>query len=201
MHFCFMDIVKYTRDSAFQRIKASYIDEKSVTLSPDDIIRKDRMIHVWGLRINNKYSRQQSIQIIMKNYSISQATAYRDYTLSMQLFGDIDQVNVAAERMVLAEGYWNLYQMALKKGNEETARKCLDSYKSLYNFNDTTQKVDPKKLEASVYKMVLPRGASKLIHAMFETGIADFNSLGAEDVEFKEVNDDEDDEIIEDDAE
>lgn len=195
MHFCFMDIVKYTRDSAFQRIKSWYIDEKSVILSEEDIIRKDRMIHVWGLRLNNKYSRQQAIQIIMKNHGIAQATAYRDYTLSMQLFGDLDEVNLAAERMVLAEGYWNLYQMALKKGNEETARKCLDSYKSLYNFNDTTQKVDPKKLEASVYKMVLPRGASKLINLMFESGVVDFNSLGAEDVEFQPVSEIDEEEL------
>lgn len=113
----------------------------------------------------------------------------------MQLFGDLDEVNLAAERMVLAEGYWNLYQMALKKGNEETARKCLDSYKSLYNFNDTTQKVDPKKLEASVYKMVLPRGASKLINLMFESGVVDFNSLGAEDVEFQPVSEIDEEEL------
>jgi hypothetical protein len=191
-----MDMVKYTRDGTFQRIKSWYIDEDSVELSAEDEKRKNRMIHLWGLRINNKYSRQQAIQIVMKNHGISQSTAYRDYLLSMQLFGDLDGVNLAAERIVLAESYWNLYQSAVKKGNEQTARKCLDSYKSLFNFNDTAQKVDPKKLEASVYKLVLPRGANKLINLMFDSGVADFNSLGAEDVDFKES--DENIEAIED---
>lgn len=186
-----MDIVKYTRDNTFQRIKAWYIDENSVTLSDEDIKKKDRMVHIWSLRLNNKYSRHQCIQIAMRDHKISQATAYRDYVLSQELFGDIDSVNIAAERMVLAESYWNLYQMALKKGNEESARKALDSYKSLYNFGDTEQKVDPKKLEASVYKLVLPRGTSKLLNQMFETGSVDFNSLNYEDAEWKDVDENE----------
>lgn len=189
-----MDIVKYTKDNAFQRIKAWYIDENSVTLNDDDVKKKDRMVHIWSLRLNNKYSRNQVIQIAMRDHKVSQATAYRDYVLSQQLFGDIDNINIAAERMVLAESYWNLYQMALKKGQEETARKCLDSYKSLYNFLDTTQKVDPKKLEASNYVLKLPRNANKLITKMLTEGVVDFNSLGAEDVEFKEVIDNEEDE-------
>lgn len=189
-----MELVKYTRDNAFQRIKAWYIDENSVILSEQENQKKDRMIHIWGLRLNQKYSKNQVIQIVMRDYGISQATAYRDYVLSQQLFGDIDNVNIAAERMVLAESYWNLYQMALKKGNEETARKCLDSYKSLYNFLDTSQKVDPKKLESSVYILKLPRNTNKLITKMLSSGVVDFNSLGAEDVDFKEVIDNEEEE-------
>lgn len=188
-----MDIVKYTKDNAFQRIKAWYIDENSVTLSDEDVKKKDRMIHIWSLRLNNKYSRNQVIQITIRDHKVSQATAYRDYVLAQQLFGDIDNVNIAAERMVLAESYWNLYQMALKKGQEETARKCLDSYKSLYNFLDTTQKVDPKKLEASNYVLKLPRNANKLITKMLTDGVVDFNALGAEDVEFQEVKDNDED--------
>ena len=182
-----MDIVKYTRDSSFQRIKAWYIDETSVILSDKEIKKKDRLMHLWSLRTNNKYSRHQVVQIAMRDYKISQPKAYRDYVLSQHLFGEIDSTNVAAERMVLSEAYWNLYQMALKKGNEESARKALDSYKSLYNFGDTEQKVDPKKLEASVYKLVLPRGSGKLLTQMFESGSVDFNSLNYEDAEWKDV--------------
>ncbi|MGYP000054400464 len=182
-----MELVKYTKDNAFQRIKAWYIDENSVILSDLENEKKDRMIHIWSLRLNNKYSKNQVIQIVMRDHKVSQATAYRDYVLSQQLFGELDNVNIAAERMVLAESYWNLYQMALKKGNEDGARKALDSYKSLYNFHDTAQKVDPKKLEASNYILKLPRNANKLITKMLSAGIVDFNSLGAEDVEFKEI--------------
>lgn len=188
-----MDIVKFTKDSIFQKIKAWYIDESSVDLTPKELERKERLEHVWSLRKNNKYSPAQAVQILKKNHPISMSTAYRDYAMAMNIFGDLDQVNIAAERMILAESYWNLYQMALKKGNEETARKCLDSYKSLFNFADTEQKIDPKKLEASVYKLNLPRGAKNMLEAMFQTGVADFNNITAQDVSWKEVDNNEED--------
>lgn len=188
-----MDIVKYTRDSSFQRIKAWYINEDSVKLTPDEIQKKDRLVHLWSLRLNNKYSKHQVIQIAIRDHKVSQSTAYRDYVLSQQLFGDIDATNVAAERMVLAEAYWNLYQMALKKGNDESARKALDSYKSLFDFGDKGPQIDPKKLEASVYKLNLPRGASKMLDAMFETGVVDFNALDYSDAEWSSVEENEDD--------
>lgn len=191
-----MDIVKYSRDNVFQRIKAWYIDETSVTLSDDDFKRKDRLVHIWSLRSDNKYSPNQAIKIIMRDHRVSQATAYRDYSLSMQLFGNLDQVDLAAERLVLAESYWNLYQMALKKGNEESARKSLDSYKSLFDFSDKGPQIDPKKLEASVYKLTLARGTGKILNQMFETGSVDFNSLDYTDAEWNEM--DENDEELED---
>lgn len=183
-----MDIVKYTKDNSFQRIKSWYIDETSIELSTEDLNKKDRMVHIWGLRLNNKYSRNQVIQITMRDHKVSQATAYRDYVLAQQLFGDLDQVNIAAERMVLAESYWNLYQMSLKKGNEDNARKALDSYKSLYNWMESENKVDPKKLEASVYVMKLPRKTGKILDKMVETGNMNLNGVFTEDAEFEEIN-------------
>lgn len=186
-----MDIVKYTRDNSFQRIKAWYIDETKVTLTDLEEARKKRLVHIWSLRIHNKYSKHQIIKIVKKEHNISQATTYRDYTLAMELFGDIDEVNVAAERMVLAENFYQLYQMALKKGNEDAAIKALKEYKSLFNFGDTGQKVDPKKLEASVYKEVLAAPARKMLNKMMDSGVMDFMSIGAEDAQWKEVDDSE----------
>lgn len=188
-----MDIVRFTKDNSFQRIKAWYIDEKSVTLSDKDQKLKDRLVHIWSLRINNKYTQNQIIQIIVRDYGVSFATAYRNYPLAMNLFGELDQVNIAAERMVLAEKFENLYQMALKKGNEDAAVRALTQLKSLYNFNDTTQKVDPKKLEASNYIIRIPRNINKMLTKTLQAGgVLDFNALGAEDVEFKEVESEED---------
>ena len=39
-----MELVKYTKDNAFQRIKAWYIDENSVILSDLENEKKDRRI-------------------------------------------------------------------------------------------------------------------------------------------------------------
>ncbi|WP_313373758.1 hypothetical protein [Chishuiella sp.] len=192
-----MDIVKFTKDNSYQRIKAWYIDENSVTLSEKDEKLKDRLMHIWSLRINNKYTQHQIIQIIVRDYKVSHATAYRNYPLAMHLFGDLDQVNIAAERMIFREKFENLYQMALKKGNEDAAVRALTQAKSLYDFQDTTQKVDPKKLEASNYIIKLPRNVTKLLtKTLSGDGVLDFNSLGADDVDFKavELEDEEEDE-------
>jgi len=192
-----MDIVKFTKDNSYQRIKAWYIDENSVTLSEKDEKLKDRLMHIWSLRINNKYTQHQIIQIIVRDYKVSHATAYRNYPLAMHLFGDLDQVNIAAERMIFREKFENLYQMALKKGNEDAAVRALTQAKSLYDFQDTTQKVDPKKLEASNYIIKLPRNVTKILtKTLSGDGVLDFNSLGADDVDFKTVEpeDEEEDE-------
>jgi len=192
-----MDIVKFTKDNSYQRIKAWYIDENSVTLSEKDEKLKDRLMHIWSLRINNKYTQHQIIQIIVRDYKVSHATAYRNYPLAMHLFGDLDQVNIAAERMIFREKFENLYQMALKKGNEDAAVWALTQAKSLYDFQDTTQKVDPKKLEASNYIIKLPRNVTKILtKTLSGDGVLDFNSLGADDVDFKTVEpeDEEEDE-------
>ena len=58
-------------------------------------------------------------------------------------------------------------------------------------------KVDPKKLEASNYILKLPRSTNKLITKMLTGGIVDFNSIGAEDVEFKEILENEEEEDVE----
>lgn len=190
-----MDIVKFTKDNSFQRIKAWYIDEDSVKLSERDERLKDRLMHIWSLRINNKYTQHQIIQIIVRDYKVSHATAYRNYPLAMNLFGDLDQVNLAAERMVFKEKFENLYQMALKKGNEDAAVRALTQAKSLYDFHDTVQKVDPKKLEASNYIIKLPRNVTKLLSKTLSgDGVLDFNNIGAEDVDFKVVEPEDEDE-------
>ncbi len=189
-----MDIVKYSKDNTFQKIKAWYIDETSVILSPAEEDRKNRLKHIWALRYENKYTRGQAIKIVERDYKVSQATAYRDYSLAMELFGSMEQVDVAAERMILAESYLNLYQLAMKKGDTETALKALAKRQSLINFDDTANKVDPRKLEASMYNLRLPRGAEKILKGMFETGVVNFNNIGAEDIDWKEITEDEEDE-------
>jgi hypothetical protein len=189
-----MDIVKYSKDNTFQKIKAWYIDETSVALSPLEEERKNRLKHIWALRYENKYTRGQAIKIIERDYKVSQSTAYRDYSLAMELFGSMEQVDVAAERMILAESYLNLYQLAMKKGDTETALKALAKRQSLINFDDTANKVDPRKLEASMYNLRLPRGAEKILKGMFETGVVNFNNIGAEDIDWKEITEDEEDE-------
>jgi hypothetical protein len=187
-----MQITKYETDNMFVRIKASYINEDSVVLSPKEQDKKERLVKIWGLRLNNKYSPHQVVEIIIRDYKVSRATAYRDYHWAMELFGDIDKTNKAAQKMVLAESYWNIYQMSLKKDNLEQARKALDSYRGLFNFDEDENGMDPDKIKAHEYHIRVPRRLFKGFDKMFQEGVSDFNDFEIEEADFVEMSKEED---------
>ena len=185
--FGFMSLMKFKKDISFQRIKASYLDETSVELTAKELEKKKRMSHAWGLRLNNKYSAHQTIHILMKEYSISQATAYREYNMAMQIFGDLDETNIAAERLILKEALWNAYQKAVKQGNVELEVKALKEYRSLFNFDENENQIDPEKIQAHEYHIRIPKQLYKKFDAMVLGGAMDFANLDVEDIAYQEV--------------
>lgn len=185
-----MEVVKYSKDSMFQQIKASYLDD-DFKLTPEAEQKKERLRHIFALRLKNKYSRHQAVELIQKEYGVAQSTAYRDYNWAMQLFGDLDKTDKNAERMIVADAYWQLYQMSLKEKNIEQARKALDSYKSLFNFDDNDVEIDPNKIQAHEYHIHLSREGNKILRETLSKGVIDLNSYGVEDVEHEDVSYDE----------
>lgn len=183
-----MEVVKYKKDSSFQRIKASYLDETSVVLTEKEEQKKARLAHAWGLRVNNKYSAHQAIEILMREHKLSQSTAYREYNWAMQIFGDLDAVNLAAERLILKEALWNAYQKAVKSGNVELEIKALREYRSLFNFDESENPIDPNKIQAHEYHIRMPRWVYKKMDAMFGSGVVDFNNIDVEDVEYQDIS-------------
>lgn len=198
-----MEVSKFQKESMFQRIKSSYIDEASVQLSPKEINKKERLEKIWALRINNKYSPNQTIQIIIRDYKnengnpISRPTAYRDYAWSMAIFGDVDQLNKAAEKLVVADAYWTIYQKGIKSGNDELSLKALNSYERIMGFDKTESVADLLKYKSVEVKIQLSRKQSKALNKFYEAGIADFNNFDAEEVQYADEDIEETDEDLE----
>lgn len=190
-----MSLVRFSKDSTFQRIKGSFLDENAVVLTAKEQEKKARMMQVWGLRINNKYSTHQAIQIIIRDHNISQATAYREYNMAMEIFGNLDASNVAAERLILKESLWNAYQKAVKAGNLELEIKALKEYKDLARLDADENAIDPDKLQAHEYNIRIPRWVYKKLDAMVQTTGFDFNNIDTEDIEYQEVEDQENEEM------
>ena len=188
-----MELTKFSKDSLYQRISASYIDD-SFQLEPAEEAIKTRLRHIHGLRLSNKYSKHQAIQIHIREMGVSQATAYRDYTWAMQIFGDIEKSDLQAERLILAERYWELYQRALKKDELEQARRALDSYKSLFNFDKEEREINFEKITANEYHIKMSRKSAKMLRAALTSGVVDFNNLPATDTDYEDITDDPDDE-------
>lgn len=188
-----MELTKFSKDSLYQRISASYIDENFQLLPAEEAV-KTRLRHIHGLRLSNKYSKHQAIQIHIREMGVSQATAYRDYSWAMQIFGDIEKSDLQAERLILAECYWELYQRALKKDELEQARRALDSYKSLFNFDKEEKEINFEKITANEYHIKMSRKSAKMLRAALTSGVVDFNNLPATDTDYEDITDDPDDE-------
>lgn len=188
-----MELTKFSKDSLYQRISASYIDENFQLLPAEEAV-KTRLRHIHGLRLSNKYSKHQAIQIHIREMGVSQATAYRDYSWAMQIFGDIEKSDLQAERLILAERYWELYQRALKKDELEQARRALDSYKSLFNFDKEEKEINFEKITANEYHIRMSRKSAKMLRVALASGVVDFNSLPATDTDYEDITDEPDDE-------
>nr|DAP81041.1 MAG TPA: hypothetical protein [Caudoviricetes sp.] len=184
-----MELVKFDKEGTYPRISASHIDE-SIELTPAEQEIKARLRHIHALRMTNKYSKYQAIQIHMREMKVSQSTAYRDYNWAMQIFGELDKVDVQAERMILAECYWQLYQKALKKGDLEQERKALDSYKSLFNFDKEEKEINFEKISAHEYHIKMSRKSMRMLRDAIGTGVVDFNDLPAEEIDYEEMTND-----------
>lgn len=181
-----MDITKFEKDTIYQRILASHIED-NFALTPTEETIKARLRHIHSLRLNNKYSKYQALKIHMREMNVSQATAYRDYAWAMQIYGELDTTDRNAERIIVAENYWNLYQMALKDNDIEQARRALDSYCKLLNFDKDEEIIDLEKIQAHEYHIRINRQSAKILRKALETGVVDFNTISAEDVDFVEV--------------
>lgn len=189
-------LVKFTLNDQFLRIKNSYLDD-SLQLSPDDEFKRERLEKIHALRFENKYSRKEALSIIIRDFKnkdgspISRATAYREYDMAMQIFGDIDALDKNIEKMVIAERYLAIAKKASKDNNLETELKALQAYEKILG----PEVKDPLS-ELMKYKSVkivtkLSSKQKKAFEAFMSNGIADFNSFDAEEVDYEEVNDDE----------
>lgn len=180
------DIVKFNKDNTFQRLRAHYLDPDNNEISDAEKVRLERVVLMCSLRMRNKYSKQQVLKKIVDDYNVSPATAYRDYTMMSNLFGEIDEVNTVAEMMFVREEYMFLYQQLIKDRDWKEARAVLDKYKeTLPNISEN--EVDPKKIEAHEFHLKMDRQLQKAMSAALESGGFDFGQAKFQDIEFEVV--------------
>lgn len=79
--------------------------------------------------------------------------------------------------------------MALKDRNIEQARRALDSYAALFNFDKEEEIIDLEKIQAHEYHIKMSRKSHKILQLTLKDGVVDFNNLTAEDVDFQEITD------------
>ncbi|WP_185210617.1 hypothetical protein [Elizabethkingia meningoseptica] len=185
-----MELARFQKNNLFERLKNHYLDE-TFELEPSEIEKKNLYERIWALRYENKYSRLDIIGKLTKSIEkggagIPRSTAYRSYNYAMQLYGDLDAVDYAAEISFLKEALHEQYIMAKKDGDRKNAIAALKELKKLVPNIDEKNQIDPNKLQAHEYHLHMPRWVYKKMDAIMAEGSFDFNNLDVEDVEFKE---------------
>ena len=178
-----------TKDTHFENVLASYLDETKIVLSPLEEEMKKRWETAFSLLLN-WHGREQAVKILKEQFDISLATAYRDINRALSLFGDITKSRKEGWRYIIFEYNQKLFQMATKDKNLETMGKCLDRMIKLADLDKEDAVFNPEKLQAQVYEIGISKSVETVLKAVLSKGVVDFNNY-AEEVPFEEVKDEE----------
>lgn len=177
------------KDTHFENILASYLDEKKVTLTPLEEDMKQRWMAAFSLLLNF-HSREQAVKVLQGQFpDISQATAYRDINRALALFGDVTKSQKEGWRYIIFEYNQKLFQMATKDKNLESMGKCLDRMIKLADLDKEDSQFNPDKLRAQMYEISLHPAVQKAFMTMINKGVVDLNNFEAQDTPFEDVTD------------
>ena len=186
-------------DTTFDKIWAYYKHPGKIVLTDKQEEIKDRWLSLFSLRLNF-HSRLQAINAYIeqwkqKGIEISLSQAYKDYSASERLFGNVHKADRQASLVILAEYAHKNLLLAFKQKNSlaiSAALTKLEKYLEIdrvdaINFN-------PAKLEDKPDKYSVPKIVMEAIAEHFGTGSIDFNNFEIEDIESEEIEETEDEE-------
>lgn len=176
-----------TNDTHLDNIIASYMDEGSVELSAFEIKMKERIKTAFSLLLNWR-SREQAAQIMMEQFDVSQATAYRDISRALIIYGDINKAGKEGHRYIIMEYNHKLLQLATKEKNLEQMGRALDRYMKLADLDKEENRVNLEKLAAMDITVNISKKSEKAITGLLEGGVVDLNNFEAQDIEYEEVD-------------
>lgn len=173
-------LIKFKDDTHFDNIRAHFINPDH-QLTDFEAKKFERIKQLFSLRLKNKYSRQQAINRLLDDYpDISAATAYREYQMMSDLYGEIEAVNRAAERLFDRENYYFLYQQLLKDRNWEAAAKVYEKYENTFP-DEKGDEIDPDRINNHIYQLKISASVQRIFKKKFDDSpVLDFNATDAE---------------------
>jgi hypothetical protein len=190
------------KTSSYEHIAAYMRDELAETeLSDHEQLLVQRWNEAWTLMRSGK-SMADAAAILMKRFSVegkplSRATAYRDCSNAISLFGDIAQSTKEGIKHLTTEIVRDSITIARAKNNEDGMRNGALAIAKINGVNTTDPDLpDFSKLEPNTYVFQLDPLAAKAIEHLVRTGrielsmITDAMTELAETVDFVEVKND-----------
>lgn len=181
-------LTKFTQDTPLQKIKASFLDD-SIELTENQKELKKKIRQIYTLRLQG-YSKAQVKEFAIKEYKISQATSYRLYDKTIYIYGELSESDSRAEKEVLRELYFNIYQEAMKDKDLKLAKDTLDKYRELFDFTIKEDGLEEGQLKAHSYHIKVDKSTKAVMDASLKQGLINFNAYpSAEEVPYEEIKD------------
>lgn len=188
-------VVNKGKESTLDKIRKYYLSgDDKVSLSEKQEAIRINVYKAWNLMINY-HSREQAIKTMMNDAGCSRAQAYRYVEYSLSVFGNPLVNHKEAKRYLIEEDLMRLMQRAIKDNDGHLQLAVIKQRIKIGGFDkDTDPKFNPEKLQAQVYVLKPHPAALAMMESVREGGVFDFNNLDTEDIPFKEVTEDDDEE-------
>lgn len=187
-------------DTTLEKIMAHHIDPVRFPLSPKlEEIRK-RWAEVLTLSFNY-YSPQQIVNKLMEDHDISLAQAYLDVKNAQTLYGNVMETDKKGKQAILYEYAHKYYQRSIQAKDLKAQAKALELMAKFGGLDEVElADFNPEKLENVEIKFAIQKEFLALLKQQPTAGVADFNRTEPIDVEFEDINKEEDEEQSEEEA-
>jgi hypothetical protein len=178
-------------DTTLEKIMAHHIDPVRFPLSPKlEEIRK-RWSEVLTLSFNY-YSPQQIVNKLMEDHGVSLAQAYLDVKNAQILYGNVMESDKKGKQAILYEYAHKYYQRSIQAKDLKAQAKALELM-SKFGGLDEVELADfnPEKLENVEIKFAIPKELYQYLKMQPNQGVDDSNLSAPIDIEFENVDEDE----------
>lgn len=178
-------------DTTLEKIMAHHIDPVRFPLSPKlEEIRK-RWAEVLTLSFNY-YSPQQIVNKLMEDHGVSLAQAYLDVKNAQILYGNVMESDKKGKQAILYEYAHKYYQRAIQAKDLKAQAKALELMAKFGGLDEVDlADFNPEKLENVEIKFAIPKELYKYLKMGEHEGVDDSNLSAPIDIEFENVEEDE----------
>jgi hypothetical protein len=177
-------------DTSFDKIYAFYKNPDSAYLTPNQQKIQQKLAAAWCTMVSGE-NKTFTANMLQMSYGCSQAQSYRYVKKAEELFGNVLRANIAGQRAMLFEMAKQNHKEAKERKDFKIAAMYFKEMRELIGTEDLIN-FNPEKLENKPDKYIVPKVVQDAISEHFKTGVVDFNNLVIEDIDFEEIEHEED---------
>jgi hypothetical protein len=151
-------------------------------------VRQVRAAYGLMLEVRSKF---YIVGALIKEFQISQVSAYRIIKNTELLFGDLGKSNKEIKRQIAEEMAKEAYRIAKYKGETKEMISAARAYNEASGITrDDPEVIDFDKIQPSLIVMVLPEGMEQQLQQLLSAGLVNLNKFLPEetiDIEHEEL--------------